>query len=373
MILLSGSVRFYLEFGYILIPLFLLLSVLLFLRSGGEKRFLSKRVFSFLLLVPIINVLFINTSLESNLAYSCILFIPASFLTISSINFECFRRQWLKYMRWLCIISIIVQVFHDIGLLSPSGIDIRNSLTTLYFFNCDWGEYRLSSIYWEPGQFQILLIITLCLYTDELVKVNNMKNIIKKFGIVFIAIFMTLSTTGYLCLMLILLGVFFFSTEIKYALTKRILLSSCIIPFFFLIWFSGPVQEKVEQSQNLENRSSASIRLIDNIALLYTIEEAPILGHGIDTRNQNDVKRKHGSITSSNGWLYAASGYGVVYVWVILVVMYRRIMKMPRGVPAIFIWLSIVISQCNEYIIFYPYLYLFIFKFKPQKYIIKMA
>lgn len=103
MILLSGSVRFYLEFGSILIPLFLLLSVLLFLRSSGKKKLSGKGVFLFLLLVPIINIMFINTSLESNLAYSCLLFIPSSFLTISSISFECFRRQWLEIMKRLCV------------------------------------------------------------------------------------------------------------------------------------------------------------------------------------------------------------------------------------------------------------------------------
>ena len=364
MILLSGSVRFYMEFGYILIPLFLLLSIILFLWFGKNRKMPNVLLLTFLILFPLFNISFLNTSLASNLAYSCILFTLASYFTIISIKFNKFRQVWLSLINFLCLISIVVQIFHDLGNLIPSDLDIRGRLTTLYFFNCDWGEHRLSSIYWEPGQFQVLLIVTLCLFTDELCKLKEYKLLLRKFGLIILALVMTLSTTGYLCLMILMFSIFNFSSHLKISLDKRLLYSFLSILTLSALWASEPVQMKLDQSKELDENSSASIRLADNIALLRTISDAPLLGLGLDTVQQNHAKIRYGNKSSSNGWLNAASAYGVIYVGCILITIFIRIKSMPRGISAPVIWLTLVVTQSNEYLIFFPYMYLFIFNFK---------
>lgn len=366
MILLSGAVRFYLEWGSIFIPLMFLSGVLLYLTTEyREGNYFNAAL---VLLFPIINVLFINSDLTSNFAYSCILILASGFFIVSTFEFNDFREKWLLCVKWLCIISIPIQILHDIGLIPAGGVDIRGNLTTLFFFNCDWGFSRLSSIYWECGQFQIVLVYTLLMFTDELAQWDNYKPLIKKFGVVIFALLMTQSTTGYVCLMLLVSCLFFFSKDVYLSVIKRFLLIIPLLVVFLAIMSSNTIQEKIEQSQNTENKteSSTAIRLQDNLALIDIISESPYVGFGIETSQMARRQYLNDSITSSNGWLYTAASLGIVYVIAFLIVMYARINEMPRGIPAFCILGICFVCQCNEYIVFLPYMLPFLYRFKPE-------
>lgn len=369
MILLSGSIRLYLEFSVIFVPVLLFLSGILFLKYGDRHSSYNLRLLSILLIIPLINIVFINPHLESNLVYVCLMFVLSGFFIISSFDFENFRVTWIKYVRWLCLVSIIIQICHDYGGLPAGSIDVRGCNTTLYFFNCDWGEHRLSSIYWEPGQFQIILIFTLCLFTDKFGIMENKQKWLKEWGVIILALLMTVSTTGYLAFIILLSGLLFSSYRFNARKTHRHWIF--FIPVFvimFALWKSDAVQEKVEQSEDTGNQhTSAAIRIADNIALYNVTMDSPFVGYGIDTYEQNRKKDEYGSITSSNGWLYASSAFGLIYVGLILLLMYRRVSYMPRVFPSFIIWLSLFISQCDEYIIFFPYIYLYLFKFQKSR------
>lgn len=364
MIVLCGAVRFFLEWGAIFIPFMLLCGLLLFIREGEGKINIVNTLL--ILIYPLISVLIISSNLLSNLAYACILMLLSGFFIISSFNFSEFREIWLKLMRWLCLISIVVQVLHDASILSAGGTDIRGYLTTLFFFNCDWGQYRLSSIYWEPGQFQIVLIYTLAMFTDELGKWNDFMKVIKKFGVIFVSFIMSNSTMGYISLLLLVVFIFLYSDKYKMSKIKKAL---CLIPLstvIFIMVNSNTIQEKVLQSQNLDKggATSTAIRLQDNLALLYVTLDAPFLGHGLDTKEMSVSKEYYGSITSSNGWLYASSAFGFVYVIFFIYVMFCRIIDMPRSIPAFLLLIVLFVSQCDEYLIFFPYVLPFIYRFK---------
>lgn len=366
MILLSGAIRFYLEWGIIFIPLMLLFGIWLFLRTEEKQNNILNALI--ILLYPLINVLVINPDLTSNFAYSCLLILASGFFIISSFEFVDFREKWLQCVKWLCIISIPIQVLHDIGLIPTGGTDIRGNLTTLFFFNCDWGFSRLSSIYWECGQFQIVLIYTLLMFTDELVQWNNYQLLIKKFGVIVFALLMTQSTTGYICLMLLVASLFVFSQNGNMSRRNKILLMFPLLMVFFVIVNSSAIQEKILQSQNTEidNKSSTAIRLQDNLALIDIILESPYVGFGLETARLADRQYYNDSITSSNGWLYSTASLGAVYVLVFILLMYFRIRENPRGIPALIILGICFVSQCNEYIIFLPYMLPFLYEFRSE-------
>lgn len=366
MILLSGAIRFYLEWGIIFIPLMLLFGIWLFLRTEEKQNNILNALI--ILLYPLINVLVINPDLTSNFAYSCLLILASGFFIISSFEFVDFREKWLQCVKWLCIISIPIQVLHDIGLIPTGGTDIRGNLTTLFFFNCDWGFSRLSSIYWECGQFQIVLIYTLLMFTDELVQWNNYQLLIKKFGVIVFALLMTQSTTGYICLMLLVASLFVFSQNGNMSRRNKILLMFPLLMVFFVIVNSSAIQEKILQSQNTEidNKSSTAIRLQDNLALIDIILESPYVGFGLETARLADRQYYNDSITSSNGWLYSTASLGAVYVLVFILLMYFRIRENLRGIPALIILGICFVSQCNEYIIFLPYMLPFLYEFRSE-------
>ncbi len=366
MILLSGAVRFYLEWGAIFIPLMLISGILLYFSTEDrEPNYLNAAV---ILLFPIVNVLFINPDLTSNFAYSCILILLSGYFIISSFGFYDFREKWLQCVKWLCIISIPIQFLHDFGIIPTGGVDIRGNVTTLFFFNCDWGFSRLSSIYWECGQFQIVLIYTLLMFTDELSQWDYIQPLLKKFGVILFALLMTQSTTGYVCLMLLVLGLFVFSKNVYLSILQKILLVIPLFVVFLVIFSSNTIQEKITQSQNteVEKESSTAIRLQDNLALIDIIAESPYVGFGIETSSLAKRQYLNDSITSSNGWLYTAASLGVVYVIAFFILMYARIKERPRGIPALVIFGICFLSQCNEYIVFLPYMLPFLYRFKPE-------
>ena len=239
-----------------------------------------------------------------------------------------------------------------------------------YFFNVAWGgeTSRLSSIYWEPGQFQIIILFTLCLFVDELRCISKFKYLLKKFGILFLALLMTISTTGYLAFAILILSVFFYSqVEKKKNILTYLFCIVCGLFFAFLLWNSSIVQDKLEQRNEISERTSYAIRMADNIACINITLSSPYYGYGIDTKSLKSQLFMNGSETSSNGWLYTSACLGVPYLLFLLICIYKRVKDMNPGIPIILVVIVLFVSQCNEYATFFPIMYMYIFKFKHYK------
>ena len=105
-------------------------------------------------------------------------------------DFENFRFKLLKYLAYLSFISIIVQVWHDYFGLGSTFVNIPGNdgwAMSLYFFNTEWGENRLASIFWEPGQYQIVLIFVMGLFYKEMLDPFTLKPYLKHLLILTIA------------------------------------------------------------------------------------------------------------------------------------------------------------------------------------------
>lgn len=360
----SGSVRFYVESPAIWISIYAFLSFMLFFVN--RKKLCNNSWNTIVLLIfagwLFVNTMFIHSDNRSNLGLSAVLFAIGSFFAISAFEIDDFKRKLLKVLRVLCIISIIVQILHDYFGLSPDGIDERGSFVTLYLFNCNWGEKRLSSIYWEPGQFQIVLIYTFCLFYKELFDLSNMKNNLKKFWPLLVSLLMTVSTTGYLSLMILILGIFL-TSKTRMSLVKKLFLVIIASASVIVLYNAPAVQEKLAERKDQEENSSYGIRMLDNIGLLTTALESPISGYGMDTYTLVNRNIINGSITSSNGWLYGAAANGFPFLFFVLFVMYKNIVKKEHRISGIFILITIIVSQCNEPFMFFPYVYMFLYRF----------
>ena len=168
--------------------------------------------------------------------------------------------------------------------------------------------------------------------------------------------------------MLLVASLFVFSQNGNMSRRNKILLMFPLLMVFFVIVNSSAIQEKILQSQNTEidNKSSTAIRLQDNLALIDIILESPYVGFGLETARLADRQYYNDSITSSNGWLYSTASLGAVYVLVFILLMYFRIRENLRGIPALIILGICFVSQCNEYIIFLPYMLPFLYEFRSE-------
>lgn len=371
-IFFSGSI-YLKQFQSQLLILLFLTGLLLFLSS--KSKFLKTNVhISITIVLWILFIQYFLITEKTNLAYlSFILNSVGVALGLSSITLNRFKTLILRQMSILMAISIIIQLGYNFGDLPTTTFtsDLNNGKTFHMFakiFNVDWdGNGRMSSIYWEPGQCQILIMFTLCLFGKELLHPTKQELIC--FGILILAIIMTMSTMGYLVLALLIAGLFMFSKKKrgKYFVIKWGLGIIVAIASSFLLWNSSVVQEKLAQKDDASDRTSYAIRMADNIACWNVSLESPIFGMGFETKKVKSRLINSGSETASNGWLYTSACFGFPFILFIMYTMYKRIKEMYNNIlPPFLIFMVLFIAQCNEYALFYPYLYIYIFQFKKN-------
>lgn len=286
---------------------------------------------------------------------------------VSSTSFNIFRNKMLKVASIISLLSIVVQIGHDIGLFPAYQVnfDVANSPRSLYIFTTEWGEgTRLASIYWEPGQYQIILSYVICLFADELSDVKNFDKIIKKFGIIILAFILTRSTMGYVVFTLILVTIFsnFIFNKRNFFLSPFIVLLGFFI--IYTIYNSEAIQQKLEQSDNIKAHSSFSVRLADNLALLNCIEEKPITGWGPESPHLKSSLYSFGSTTDSNGVLLASAELGLIYTAIWTVLLFLGLNRMYGWKITIGLTISLLLAQMNEVGYFLPIVYIYLFKFK---------
>ena len=363
----SGSQLFYKELGFIFIPLFLAFSFLLFYR---ENKFYVDRynwlVMCFIVLWNLINNYLIHGNVGTNLVFSMVLTAVASFFTISSFDFYEFREKLLKYLSVLSLLSIVIQLWHDIFGISI-GMPSEDTFLSFYIFNTDWGENRLASIFWEPGMYQIVLFFTLCLFTDEFKDLKNWKFIFKKFGILFLALIYTKSTMAYLCFFALLGYIYIRYNTDKTKIYLMPLYVGVIAVAALFLWQTDAIQKKLSQRDSEIGSTSYYIRLNDNISLLTMSMERPFVGYGVDTPEYEQRNRSLDNLSASNGWLFASATNGVIYLLIVLSVLYKGIKRLPNPISHWLILFVLIITQCNEYMICMPYLFMYILRYKQEE------
>lgn len=373
LIFFSGSVRFSIANGGVSMIVFILTACLLALFEQKPLKGYNVKVM-LAIVAWIIFVQFIETTSNFGRAYlSYILYPLGCCIGLSQLSFEEFRNKALNVFSILCLCSIVVQLGFDFFHLASNNFTVPDGRSfTMCFgiFNVAWGSWegifrRMSSIYWEPGQFQIVCFYILCLFTDKLSSFTNIKSLDKRFIPIFLGILYSQSTMGYMVLAFYLAMVVVFRKQssgnaLKSYIIKTILICVGFISIYALSQ-SDVIQDKFAQKDEVGD-TSYSVRMLDNIACLTATLESPIVGWGIDSNNLRSKLLSYGSHTSSNGWLLASASLGIPYILFIFIFMYVRLRGFDTSVPRILILLILILAQCNEAAIFFPYIYMYLFK-----------
>lgn len=292
------------------------------------------------------------------------------YLLCSSVDFDRFRNLLLKYLVWLSVISIIVQIGHDyLGIFPASTyIDARGEprYLSLGLFTTEWGENRLASIFWEPGQYQIVIYYILVLFADEWSDISKIGSSIRKFGVLILAIVLTLSTTAYFILGFVMLAILVRSGSNYLKYVPIILVLGCTAMYF--IYNSEAVQKKVEQQENENTQeSSYTIRVADNIACLMVTMEDPLTGFGPGSDEMENRLFSEGSETSSNGWFYGSAQLGIPYILFLWICMWKNVRRINKQSNTFLLFMILFLSQANESVIYFPYIFMYVFQFAERK------
>jgi len=336
----GGDVKFYLNDNLFLILMLIFAGYffMMVLMKRKQDNTIIKYALVLIILI-ILNLLLNDFSLNSISTYiGQIIRIFIALIIATIISYDEFSDKFIKLIVLICITSL---AFYMIGYLNnnfryifpviqkDSGSRFGNAI--LYSYNLDpniLSVTRNSSIFNEPGKFQIFISIALFF---ELAK-NQFKN--KKRLILFIITMLTTgSSTGLICLILIFSGKIFEGKKIK-SIYKGLILTALIA-----LIFSSQFQTDILTKFNEDNTSYAR-RNTDYLIDLQIMKTNPILGVGIEKYNLlfNDMVRfqtlkNYGNTvqSSSNSLTAGLALYGLVFVTLILWGIYRFLKRYYYG------------------------------------------
>ena len=379
MLVFSGEMRLSQSIlgNRIQLPLYCASALFLFLNSKRIDYILSKNLKIYVIIIAFVFIssFIVNTYANDFSWVRYTLFPLGTLLILSASDYYVFRERILKFLSILSIISIAIHLCHQYYGLFPAKLyQIEEGAwrLSLGFFNTEWGENRLASIYWEPGQYQIVIIFVLCMFLDELCNLGNLKKNVAKFGVLIVSLILTISTTGYLAFGILLIGVMLNSRFNRIKYTYKVLyfiVTMGIVASAFIIGLSSrAIEEKIAQSESRDLSSSYFIRVNDNIALLRCIEEKPVWGFGAGSPEFKRKVFRYGSRSNSNGWLKTTAQLGVLYSFFIVICIWLTFKsRFKLGIKGLIFFLVLLVSQSNEPNLFYPYIYIYIFRFANEK------
>lgn len=358
--LVSGYINdFYELFIYIIIAFI----IYLFNKKIVDKR--STMTAFIIVSWYLINQLFFHTDYD-NTYLKYISFVIGTYFLISCITEEHFQRRLLRIMQWLSFFSIIIHFLYWSGSISATRFLDKWDIC-LGVFNVGWGDNRLSSIFWEPGQYQVILNFTFVLCSSNiiyLIKNKLYSTLVKRYIILVIALLMTVSTTGYIAFsILCLLIAYSFLNSKNVFLSIFIMIISGLSVYY--IYNSDAIQDKFAQ-RNERGNTSYSIRMADNIACLNMMKNEPLVGYGINTSSFIQESYSLDNTTSSNGWLKCGAQMGVVFLLYYLFSIWKGLKnKKIVWAPSISFFI-ILLSQAGEPEYQYPLVLLLILSFGKE-------
>ena len=364
----SGGQRFDVENQIPTLLIWLVTCFTAFLNSEIEYRieewFVGVIPVLFLMVWMLISTVVVN--IFSDFFFLSYLLYPMGIvISLYCFDFYKVRDCLLRLLSLIMLVSIIVHIGYNLEII-PAELDGDADKTlamSLYFFNVGWGSFenipltRFSSIYWEPGQGQIVIMYVLVLFSDDIQNhIYDIAYLLKKYGILLLSILLTGSTTGYIVFALFVSGLLLFNGNM---LNQRrilpIFLSAILaIGIFSFFYLSDVVQAKLELSESLNDDNSYAIRMADNLACFTVAIDNPIFGMGINSVELNAELEAYGNTTASNGWLFSAAQMGFVYIIVMFIAMYMNIRKMNFGILTIVPLIILILSQANEYATYFP-------------------
>lgn len=363
---ISGGQFFYMLYGRYFVPLFLIISILYHHRK--HKGFYFNDSFYFLVLggfYLLIHYFFIYPDHVGNTFLPQILLFIGSYFFISSFSFPRFKELYLNTIVFMGVISIILFLLVENGLVSPTTI-IKNQHVHQMFMlhNFGWSRTgtfgRMAGIYWEPGAYQIVLNMTFFLYFRELISNKMTKAQIIKLLIVSIAVLMTQSTAGYMMIALLALycGVRYFIRN-NITIKSLTLLIALVIALPFL-YNSIIIQDKLAQKDRAG--SSYEIRRSDNVAMIKMIQEQPLLGYGIDSKEKKARSLTLDNHTNSNGMLSILSTLGFLFFIIYAMFLFRGLYRIYSIRDGVIVFLLFMFLNAFEVFWYFPVAYIFHFQ-----------
>ena len=269
----------------------LIIAVLL---NFKNRFFKFQRKYFVILITLIINMILSSIFAGDNIdtIILSIMSIISAYLIFSAFSKQIFIELYVNLIFILSIGSIVLFILNLINpaifSIFPKLVDSHNiigyySLFSTVTMKTQWIAARNASIFWEPGVFQTFIILT---FAFEMSKFGMKRNV---YGVVFlVAIITTLSTTGLICLCIMIIIWLLEINRKKNLKSIRIIISFVVILALYLSFsrfipqgISNRLDDKFMGLLNGDNSNfSVSTRIDSIIYPLKSFKSSPLIGVG---------------------------------------------------------------------------------------------
>lgn len=270
-----------------------------------------------------------------------------------------FKDTYIKLMYYISFISLILYAITFIPGYKELLISIGESFpelrsqeflssssdktASLYIYTVSYVSFRNCGPFWEPGMFEVFLILALglnLLGSDE--KLNSKKNLV-----FIISTITTFSTTGYVCLAFLIVSyVYFKNNKLGFKLIGIIILPVVLTRVFELDFMTDKILSDMDRSDSSYSRFGAMLYHLEKIEL------SPILGFGVNKwpiTNMDMIMRFNVDV-SPNGWTIIPAVWGIPFAMAYFVFLFlglKDILKAERTQTVIF-FISVLLSVFSQ-------------------------
>lgn len=252
----------------------------------------------------------------------------------SNFTFKEFCSLYVKVMVVEATISLICFVIGNVMGLSLPLLHFESNGANGYYltpyYTLGWvniGVFeRNAGFYNEPGSHQIFLNTALLyLLGGNYAVYKKRKYFVAATIILITAILTTQSTTGYMCLAVVLCSVAFRKNGGVQNNKIKVLSIIAILVLIIVEYQTGVIQTKLEGRTTYQG--SYYTRLNDTLSGFVIATQSPILGRGIFCESLSDLLNSYGIVNISNGLASFAIKAGVVTALVWAFVMFYKLSK----------------------------------------------
>lgn len=347
-LLSSGTLMFFYEHSAFMCIITFLYGIYFCARKNCFSSLFKTQTSKFVILFTFwiwINYLFINTnhaeSPEQPFVYT--LLIWSTLFMCSSMDFYLYKSLLLKILAFICFVSIIIYFFNIVGVIPGNVIHSHVGDVRVILFDSLWGD-RMSSLWWEPSAYQVVLCLTLLIYIPDIIK-RKISNKEKYYiTVLVISVLLSQATSGYIGLIIIIGIISFYRIGFKH-LFKSILIFSLSAIAVFIIYNSSIVQNKLSEDYgtNVE-AGSLNMRYSDNMAMWQMAIERPIFGYGLNSQEYLRRSMILNNWTASNGVLDWCAKFGFPFVLIYIYFSFGSLKRknlVINGFIALFIFLFV--------------------------------
>ena len=313
-----------------------------------------------------INFIVYQPEYKDNSMIGYLICIISAYLVISQYDFYYFRKILLNIVFAISIVGIPIFFLFELDLLPTQEISVQSGKDYImfYIYTLGWPYPfdRFTGVWHEAGACQIILNSVLWLHFNNLVNWKWERGQLFKLLVILIASLMTMSTGGYLVLMLLFLSVVFnLKIEGKHKIPIFIIVFVITMLSLVLMISSDVVQNKLFDAE--EEHVSKVERISDVLALWQMTLERPLLGYGIGSVEFWYMSDQYGNTSCSTGLLTYSASLGITWLIIFILFLWKGILQMGFGKASFLLLLAVLLMQFNEKFIEYPITNLFIFRF----------